>query len=140
MRYFALGPVGDNCMKMFCCCWSSGGWTKDDDVPLPVRMKQHAAILEERVLDPENTVIAIFPSPMMYAGPTEVKLKPKKSTACLLFFMCLLLLYFIYAVAMGFFSEIIGHFFFSLFSFFLCFTFVVVEVGSVVLFFLKLSG
>ncbi|KAK7111188.1 bifunctional 3'-phosphoadenosine 5'-phosphosulfate synthase-like isoform X1 [Littorina saxatilis] len=50
-----------------------GGWTKDDDVPLPVRMKQHAAILEEKVLDPENTVIAIFPSPMMYAGPTEVQ-------------------------------------------------------------------
>ncbi|XP_025083628.1 bifunctional 3'-phosphoadenosine 5'-phosphosulfate synthase-like isoform X3 [Pomacea canaliculata] len=50
-----------------------GGWTKDDDVPLPIRMKQHAAILEENVLDPSNTVIAIFPSPMMYAGPTEVQ-------------------------------------------------------------------
>nr|CAG4644136.1 EOG090X09V8 [Lepidurus arcticus] len=50
-----------------------GGWTKDDDVPLPVRMEQHKAILEERVLDPENTVLAIFPSPMMYAGPTEVQ-------------------------------------------------------------------
>lgn len=50
-----------------------GGWTKEDDVPLPVRMKQHAAILEEKVLDPESTVIAIFPSPMMYAGPTEVQ-------------------------------------------------------------------
>ena len=35
-------------------------------------MKQHAAILEEKVLDPDTTVIAIFPSPMMYAGPTEV--------------------------------------------------------------------
>lgn len=50
-----------------------GGWTKDDDVPLPVRMKQHSAILEDKVLDPETTVIAIFPSPMMYAGPTEVQ-------------------------------------------------------------------
>lgn len=50
-----------------------GGWTKDDDVPLDVRMKQHAAILEEKILDPESTVIAIFPSPMMYAGPTEVQ-------------------------------------------------------------------
>lgn len=28
--------------------------------------------MEENVLDPENTVVAIFPSPMMYAGPTEV--------------------------------------------------------------------
>ena len=35
-------------------------------------MKQHHAVMEERILDPENTVIAIFPSPMMYAGPTEV--------------------------------------------------------------------
>ena len=49
-----------------------GGWTKSDDVPLDVRMKQHQAILEEKVLDPESTVLAIFPSPMMYAGPTEV--------------------------------------------------------------------
>jgi ATP sulfurylase len=49
-----------------------GGWTKEDDVPLPVRMKQHDAVLREGVLDPSSTVIAIFPSPMMYAGPTEV--------------------------------------------------------------------
>uniref|UniRef100_A0AAX7VVC1 Uncharacterized protein n=1 Tax=Astatotilapia calliptera TaxID=8154 RepID=A0AAX7VVC1_ASTCA len=50
-----------------------GGWTKDDDVPLPWRMKQHAAVLEEGVLNPESTIVAIFPSPMMYAGPTEVQ-------------------------------------------------------------------
>lgn len=50
-----------------------GGWTKADDVPLKVRIKQHHAVLEEGVLDPENTVLAIFPSPMMYAGPTEVQ-------------------------------------------------------------------
>ncbi|TNM99306.1 hypothetical protein fugu_012339 [Takifugu bimaculatus] len=50
-----------------------GGWTKDDDVPLDWRMKQHAAVLEEGVLDPDNTIVAIFPSPMMYAGPTEVQ-------------------------------------------------------------------
>lgn len=49
-----------------------GGWTKDDDVPLPWRMKQHAAVLEEGVLNPDTTIVAIFPSPMMYAGPTEV--------------------------------------------------------------------
>jgi 3'-phosphoadenosine 5'-phosphosulfate synthase len=36
-------------------------------------MEQHRAILEEKVLDPENTVLAIFPSPMIYAGPTEVQ-------------------------------------------------------------------
>ena len=50
-----------------------GGWTKDDDVPLATRMQQHQAILEEGVLDPDSTVLAIFPSPMMYAGPTEVQ-------------------------------------------------------------------
>ncbi|XP_070608346.1 bifunctional 3'-phosphoadenosine 5'-phosphosulfate synthase 2 isoform X2 [Erythrolamprus reginae] len=50
-----------------------GGWTKDDDVPLAWRMQQHAAVLEEQVLDPKSTVVAIFPSPMLYAGPTEVQ-------------------------------------------------------------------
>lgn len=49
-----------------------GGWTKADDVPLAVRIEQHKAVLQERVLDPISTVLAIFPSPMMYAGPTEV--------------------------------------------------------------------
>ncbi|XP_028832557.1 bifunctional 3'-phosphoadenosine 5'-phosphosulfate synthase 1 isoform X3 [Denticeps clupeoides] len=48
-----------------------GGWTKDDDVPLAWRMRQHAALLEDGVLDPKSTIVAIFPSPMMYAGPTE---------------------------------------------------------------------
>ena len=51
-----------------------GGWTKEDDVPLAVRIKQHLAVLEEGVLNPDDTVLAIFPSPMMYAGPTEVHL------------------------------------------------------------------
>lgn len=50
-----------------------GGWTKEDDVPLPVRIQQHEAVLNEGVLDRAFTVLAIFPSPMMYAGPTEVQ-------------------------------------------------------------------
>lgn len=50
-----------------------GGWTKDDDVPLEVRIRQHEAVIAEGVLDPEWTVLSIFPSPMMYAGPTEVQ-------------------------------------------------------------------
>lgn len=50
-----------------------GGWTKDDDVPLAVRIEQHKAVLDEGVLDPKATILAIFPSPMMYAGPTEVQ-------------------------------------------------------------------
>ncbi|KAF8571253.1 hypothetical protein P879_00653 [Paragonimus westermani] len=50
-----------------------GGWTKPDDVPLDVRIMQHAACLEAGILDPKTTVMAIFPSPMLYAGPREVQ-------------------------------------------------------------------
>uniref|UniRef100_A0A0D9W1U2 sulfate adenylyltransferase n=1 Tax=Leersia perrieri TaxID=77586 RepID=A0A0D9W1U2_9ORYZ len=50
-----------------------GGFTKADDVPLPVRMEQHSKVLEDGVLDPETTIVSIFPSPMHYAGPTEVQ-------------------------------------------------------------------
>ncbi|XP_076282246.1 3'-phosphoadenosine 5'-phosphosulfate synthase [Lasioglossum baleicum] len=50
-----------------------GGWTKDDDVPLHTRILQHEAILSECVLDANSTLLAIFPSPMMYAGPIEVQ-------------------------------------------------------------------
>ncbi|KAG7299941.1 hypothetical protein JYU34_016968 [Plutella xylostella] len=50
-----------------------GGWTKDDDVPLPVRIRQHLAVLNSQVLDARATVLAVLPSPMMYAGPTEVQ-------------------------------------------------------------------
>ncbi len=49
-----------------------GGWTKFDDVPLDVRVKQHEAVIEEGMLDKENTVMAIWPAPMIYGGPTEV--------------------------------------------------------------------
>lgn len=49
-----------------------GGWTKSDDVPLDVRVKQHEAVLSEGMLDPATTVMAIWPAPMIYAGPTEV--------------------------------------------------------------------
>ncbi|KAJ8926547.1 hypothetical protein NQ314_021063 [Rhamnusium bicolor] len=50
-----------------------GGWIKDDDVPLPTRILQHQAVLDEGLLDRSSTVLAIFPSPMQYAGPTEVQ-------------------------------------------------------------------
>ena len=59
-----------------------GGWTKDDDVPLSVRMLQHQAVMEAGVLDPASTVLAIFPSPMMYAGPTEVQWHAKARMTC----------------------------------------------------------
>ena len=65
-------------------------------------MEQHKAIMDDGVLDPESTVLAIFPSPMMYAGekimptlnvvfttdrhchlgPTEVQWHAKARMAC----------------------------------------------------------
>jgi 3'-phosphoadenosine 5'-phosphosulfate synthase len=50
-----------------------GGWTKEDDAPLDVRMAQHQAVLDAGILERDSTIMAIFPSPMMYAGPTEVQ-------------------------------------------------------------------
>ncbi|KAG8632357.1 ATP sulfurylase 2 [Manihot esculenta] len=50
-----------------------GGFTKADDVPLDVRMEQHSKVLEDGILDPKTTIVSIFPSPMHYAGPTEVQ-------------------------------------------------------------------
>ncbi|KAF8358380.1 hypothetical protein PRIPAC_93375 [Pristionchus pacificus] len=50
-----------------------GGWTKDDDVPLEVRIRQHEAVIEEGLLGADWTVLSIFPSPMLYGGPTEVQ-------------------------------------------------------------------
>ncbi|CAM9151383.1 unnamed protein product, partial [Ectocarpus fasciculatus] len=49
-----------------------GGWTKFDDVPLDVRIHQHENVLKEGMLDPATTVMAIWPAPMIYGGPTEV--------------------------------------------------------------------
>uniref|UniRef100_UPI00358F5887 bifunctional 3'-phosphoadenosine 5'-phosphosulfate synthase 2-like isoform X2 n=1 Tax=Myxine glutinosa TaxID=7769 RepID=UPI00358F5887 len=54
-----------------------GGWTKADDVPLAIRLHQHAAVLAaegtDGGLDRSSTLLAVFPSPMLYAGPTEVQ-------------------------------------------------------------------
>jgi 3'-phosphoadenosine 5'-phosphosulfate synthase len=50
-----------------------GGWTKDDDVPLDARMAQHHAIIKNGVFGDIDVVLAIFPSPMLYAGPREVQ-------------------------------------------------------------------
>ena len=50
-----------------------GGKVKQDDVPLRERILQNQQVIEEGILDPETTLLGIFPSPMMYAGPTEVQ-------------------------------------------------------------------
>ncbi|KAG5587932.1 hypothetical protein H5410_048366 [Solanum commersonii] len=39
----------------------------------PVLLLHPLEVLEDGVLDPETTVVSIFPSPMHYAGPTEVQ-------------------------------------------------------------------
>lgn len=49
-----------------------GGWCKDDDVPLNFRMRQHQALLDDGTLNPEHTILAVWPSPMYYGGPGEV--------------------------------------------------------------------
>lgn len=49
-----------------------GGWTKDDDVPLNIRMDQHQALILDGELSNDHTILAIWPSPMFYAGPSEV--------------------------------------------------------------------
>jgi len=54
-----------------------GGWTKASDVPLDVRVKQHHEVMAAGELHPDWTVMAIWPSPMVYAGPTEVQFHAK---------------------------------------------------------------
>lgn len=49
-----------------------GGWCKDDDVPLGPRMAQHQALLDDGTLNPDHTILGVWPSPMFYGGPTEV--------------------------------------------------------------------
>lgn len=49
-----------------------GGWTKDDDVPLKTRVEQYQSLLEDKALEDEHTILAVWPSPMYYAGPLEV--------------------------------------------------------------------
>lgn len=49
-----------------------GGWCKDDDVPLDYRMRQHQALLDDGTLNKDHTILAVWPSPMYYGGPTEV--------------------------------------------------------------------
>ena len=59
-----------------------GGWCKDDDIPLDYRMRQHQALLDDGTLNPDHTILAVWPSPMYYAGPTEVLWHASSRTAC----------------------------------------------------------
>lgn len=57
-----------------------GGFTKDDDVPLTTRMQQHNCVLDEGVLPRDSTVLAIFPSPMLYV--TFHPVLPRRQGSC----------------------------------------------------------
>lgn len=59
-----------------------GGWCKDDDVPLDTRMKQHQALLDDGTLENEHTILAVWPSPMYYGGPTEVLWHASSRAGC----------------------------------------------------------
>jgi 3'-phosphoadenosine 5'-phosphosulfate synthase len=59
-----------------------GGWCKDDDVPTKERMLQHQALLDDGTLTPEHTILALWPSPMYYGGPTEVLWHASSRAVC----------------------------------------------------------
>merc|ERR1711990_926545 len=59
-----------------------GGWCKDDDVPLDYRMKQHQALIDDGTLPAEHIVLAVWPSPMYYGGPTEVLWHASSRVGC----------------------------------------------------------
>jgi len=59
-----------------------GGWCKDDDVPLAPRIKQHQALIDDGTLDKEHIVLAVWPSPMFYGGPTEVLWHASSRVGC----------------------------------------------------------
>lgn len=55
---------------------------RSDDVPLDVRIRQHLAVMsgDTPALDPESTVLAIWPSPMSYSGIERQKSKSRSDT------------------------------------------------------------
>jgi 3'-phosphoadenosine 5'-phosphosulfate synthase len=59
-----------------------GGWCKDDDVPLDTRMYQHQALIDDGTLPAEHIILAVWPSPMYYGGPTEVLWHASSRVGC----------------------------------------------------------
>jgi len=59
-----------------------GGWCKDDDVPLLPRMEQHQALIDDKTLPAEHIILAVWPSPMYYGGPTEVLWHASSRVGC----------------------------------------------------------
>jgi 3'-phosphoadenosine 5'-phosphosulfate synthase len=59
-----------------------GGWCKDDDVPLGPRMNQHQALIDDGTLPAEHIILAVWPSPMYYGGPTEVLWHASSRVGC----------------------------------------------------------
>lgn len=59
-----------------------GGWCKDDDVPLGPRINQHQALIDDGTLPGEHIILAVWPSPMYYGGPTEVLWHASSRVGC----------------------------------------------------------
>jgi len=59
-----------------------GGWCKDDDVPLGPRMKQHQALIDDGTICSKHIILAVWPSPMFYGGPTEVLWHASSRVGC----------------------------------------------------------
>lgn len=59
-----------------------GGWQKEDDVPLNYRMRQHQALIDDGTINKDHIVLAVWPSPMYYAGPTEVLWHASSRVGC----------------------------------------------------------
>jgi len=59
-----------------------GGWCKDDDVPLGPRMAQHQALIDDGTINKDHIILAVWPSPMFYGGPTEVLWHASSRVGC----------------------------------------------------------
>lgn len=91
LRDFAMHPcnntrhdnVAPNAFEGTTVCVALRCASRSDDVPLDVRIRQHLAVMsgDSPALDPESTVLAIWPSPMSYSGPNEVMWHAKSRTA-----------------------------------------------------------
>lgn len=51
-----------------------GGWTKDDDVPLKVRMEQHEALLQNNIFGMSYCSIDVNQMKLVFSGKTELSL------------------------------------------------------------------
>lgn len=51
-------------------------------MPLDTRMRQHQALIDDGTLPGEHIILAVWPSPMYYGGPTEVLWHASSRVGC----------------------------------------------------------